>query len=314
MLALRVLCPPSATDQVLSLLLEEPGATHVVHHPGAALDPPGDVVEADLARECTSDVVRRLSDLPSSELMALTLMDVETSVSRYAAEAEERAPGSGVDAVVWEEVEARTGDEAALSVSFTALLVLATLIAAVGIMLDSSVLIVGAMVVGPEFGPVMGLTVAAIERRWGLARRSLVALGVGFPLAVLAALLMTLVVRATAGLPDAYTQERRPLTDFVSNPDGYALVVALLAGVAGVVALTSAKSGALIGVAVSVTTVPAAADVGVAAAAGRWSECGGAAAQLVVNLVALVAAGVLTLSARRSATARRHRRGPAARS
>ncbi len=64
------------------------------------------------------------------------------------------------------------------------------------------------------------------------------------------------------------------------------------------VSLTSAKSSALVGVAVSVTTVPAAADIGVAAAAGRWGECRGATAQLLVNLVALVVAGTAALAVR----------------
>lgn len=314
MIALRILCPGGLAGDVLALLDDEPGATHVVHLPGAARTPPGDLVEADLARECASAVTGRLGRLPGSEDCAITLHDIETTVSRYAKTAEDLAPGLGVDAVVWEEVEARTGDESALSVSFAALLVLATLIAAVGVLLDSSILIVGAMVVGPEFGPVMGLTVAAVERRWGLARRSLIALGVGFPLAVAATVLLTLAVRATAGLPAAYAGEQRPLTAFISRPDGYALVVALLAGVAGVIALTSAKSGALVGVAVSVTTVPAAADVGVAAAAGNWSECGGAAAQLGVNLVALVVAGAVTLHLRTGRAGRVARPGPAARS
>lgn len=314
MLALRVLCPPGLSDELVHLLRAAPGATHLVRLPAAALDPAGDVIEADLARESVSDILTTLRSVPGSEACAFTLEDIETTISHYAAQAERLAPGQGVDAVVWEEVEARSGEEAALSVSFLTLLVIATLIAAVGILLDSSILIVGAMVVGPEFGPVTGLTVAVVERRWGLARRSLTALVVGFPLAALAALVLTLVVRATAGLPAAYAGEQRPLTQFISRPDGYALVVALLAGVAGVVALTSAKSGALVGVAVSVTTVPAGADIGVAAAAGNWSECGGAAAQLAVNLVALVVAGALTLTARRGLAARRHRVGPAARS
>jgi len=85
----------------------------------------------------------------------------------------------------------------------------------------------------------------------------------------------------------------------MSRPDGYALLVALLAGAAGVVSLTSATSSALVGVTVSVTNVPAAAKAGVAAASGRWAKRGGAAAQLGVNRVALVLAGSATLAFRR---------------
>ena len=75
-----------------------------------------------------------------------------------------------------------------------------------------------------------------------------------------------------------------PLTDFISNPDAFSFIVAFVAGIAGVLSLTSAKSGALIGVLVSVTTIPAAANIGVAAAFGEWAEWRGAMLQLAVNL------------------------------
>lgn len=309
MLALRLLSPSDLTPALLVVLRDAPGATHLAQLPGAALDPPGDVLLADLARECVSEVVQALRDV-GGDRCAITLEQVDTTVSGFADRAEAAAPGRGVDAVVWEEVEARTGEESELSASFLTLMVVSTLLAGVGVLLDSPVLVVGAMAVGPDFGPVAGLTVALRTRRWPLARRSLRALLVGFPAGILATAVMTLVVRATAGLPDSYSASIGPLVAFVSKPDGYALLVALFAGVAGVVSLTSAKSSALVGVAVSVTTVPAAADVGVAAAAGRWGECAGAAGQLGVNLVALVVAGTLTLVVHRRVHARSTRSAP----
>jgi len=72
--------------------------------------------------------------------------------------------------------------------------------------------------------------------------------------------------------------------------------------------LTSAKSGALIGVLISVTTIPAAANIGVAVAFADWSEWRGAMAQLVVNLCAIVLAGVVTLSIQRRLYERRRSR------
>ncbi len=195
MLALRLICPARLTPAVLDVLRSAPGATHVVLLPGAALQPPGDVVLADLAREAVSDVVAALQAVDGDGECALTLESVETTLSEHAEAAEEAAPGRGVDAVVWEEVEARTGEESELSGSFLALLVIATLLAAVGVLLDSAVLVVGAMVVGPEFGPLAGLTVALAQRRSELARRSLRALLIGFPVAIAAAWLLTMVCR-----------------------------------------------------------------------------------------------------------------------
>ena len=71
--------------------------------------------------------------------------------------------------------------------------------------------------------------------------------------------------------------------------------------------LTSAKSGALIGVLVSVTTIPAAANIGVAAAYAEWSEWRGAMVQLAVNLSAILIAGIVTLWVQRLLYARRRR-------
>ena len=104
-----------------------------------------------------------------------------------------------------------------------------------------------------------------------------------------------LVFEATDRIPEDFEPTDHPLTSFIANPDFFSFFVAYVAGIAGVLALTSAKSGALVGVLISVTTIPAAANMGVAGALGEWGEAGGAALQLIVNLVAIVLAGVTTL-------------------
>lgn len=210
MFALRLTCPPHATDAVVSLLYRHPAATHLVLLRGAGLEPAGDVVLVDLAREAVSEVLGELRALPGGADWPFALENVDTTLSPYADEAERVAPGLGVDAVVWEEVEARTSEESELSGSFLALMVLATFIAAVGVLLDSPVLVVGAMVVGPEFGAVAGLTVALVQRRWDRARRSLRALAVGFPLAAAGALVLTRVVIALGDLPPTYAGGAAP--------------------------------------------------------------------------------------------------------
>jgi len=184
-------------------------------------------------------------------------------------------------------------------------MVLATMIAAIGILTDSVILIIGAMIVGPEFGPLAGVCVALVHRRLALARRSLVALAVGFPVAIAASYLGTVLVRAAGRGPDELAEH--PATLFISRPDLFSVIVAVLAGIAGVLSLSTAKSGALIGVLVSVTTIPAAANVGVAAAYRDWNELGGAAFQLGINLIAIVLAGIATLGLQRALFVRRKR-------
>jgi uncharacterized hydrophobic protein (TIGR00271 family) len=293
---------------VRDLLTEWPVVVNVVHLEGASLKPRGDVILCDVAREDASVVIAELRALGLGEQGSIAIEDVETSISEAAILAEQAAKGSPADAVVWEQVESRTSESAELSFSFLAFMVLATLIAAVGIMTDSQILIIGAMVVGPEFGPLAGFAVAVVQRRLDLAKRSFMALAVGFPAAIAASFLLTVVLRALGPAPDELSAVGHPATLFISHPNTFSVIVALLAGVTGVLSLTTAKSGALIGVLISVTTIPAAANVGVAAAYGDWSEFRGALAQLAINLLCLTAAGVGTLFVQRWVFERRRER------
>lgn len=310
MLHLRIITPPGDRDRVLDVLAGDPGVCNVVVLPGAAVDPPGDLVLCDVAREDASLVLGGLTDLGIDRTGAIAADEVDLTLSARADAAQRAAPGEPVDAVVWEEVSARTGEEAHLSWAYLAFLVIACLIAGAGILLDSSVLIVGAMVVGPEFGPIAGLCIAIGTARRQHAGRSLTALVVGFPLAIAAAALATLLARAAGLVPPGFADVERPLTGFVATVDAVSITVALLAGAAGILSLTSNRSGTLVGVLISVTTVPAAADVGVSAAVGDWAEAGGAAAQLAANLVALVVGGTLTVVLQRRAAPRRPRPRP----
>jgi uncharacterized membrane protein len=88
-------------------------------------------------------------------------------------------------------------------------------------------------------------------------------------------------------------------------------VTALIAGAAGMVSLTAAKSGALVGVFISVTTIPAAANIGTALVADHPEEAGGAAIQLLVNVVCILIAATVTLLVQRWALRRRSARRPA---
>lgn len=123
------------------------------------------------------------------------------------------------------------------------------------------------------------------------------------------ALVLTLALRAVNSAPELLPLVSRPATLFISHPDEYSVLVALLAGTAGVLSLSTSKSGALVGVLISVTTIPAAANVGVASAYGDWAEAGGASGQLAVNLVCIVTAVLVTLSLQRRLYRRRRRLG-----
>jgi uncharacterized hydrophobic protein (TIGR00271 family) len=305
MIHLRLVVPRDLSDDVHNLLCESDAVSSVIHLEGAGVKPDGDVILCDIAREDASVLIGDLKELGLHERGTIAVEEVDSAISKAAIEAEKAAAGLPSDAVVWEEVEARTSEQTELSASFLAFMAIATMIAAVGVMLDSQVLIIGAMVVGPEFGPIAGFCVAVVHLRRDLARRSILALAVGFPVAITSAFLLTLLLRATGSAPGEVTD--RPLTDFISHPDEFSVIVALLAGTAGVLSLTSAKSGALIGVLISVTTIPAAGNIGVAAAYGDGDEWVGAMAQLSINLTSILVAGIATLYVQRRLYLRRRR-------
>jgi uncharacterized hydrophobic protein (TIGR00271 family) len=295
MIHLRIVAPEKVAHQALELLCSAPSVINVVHLHGAARKPEGDVILCDIAREEASVIIGDLKELDIPRVGSIAVENVDTAISDAAIAAEKSAPGLPSDAVVWEEVEQRTSEDTELSFSFVAFMVIAMQIAAVGILFDQPTLIVGAMVVGPEFGPLAGLSVALVQRQGKLVRRSLGALAVGFPVGVALTLVTVVIFKKTGLGPATYTAGDHSLTGFISNPDFFSFFVAFVAGVAGMLSLTSAKSGALVGVLVSVTTIPAAANIAVAATYGDWSEARGAAAQLAINLTSIVLAGAITL-------------------
>jgi uncharacterized hydrophobic protein (TIGR00271 family) len=305
MLHVRLIVPPDHTAAVLQRLSETPGVAHIVRDSGSATRPEGDVVICDVARESADELVEWLQDQDVHHRGAITVDSLDTVVSDAAEAAEAVAPGHASDALVWEEIEARTRPEAVLTVSFLTFMAIAAMIAAVGILLDSPVLIIGAMVVGPEYGPLSALCVALVRHRFGSARRAAETLGIGLLVAVAAALVATVLFRFTGLAAGEYSIGERELTAFISHPDGLGAAVAVLAGIVGMLSLTEARAGALIGVLVSVTTIPAAANVGVATAYGEWSEVAGAALQLLINVTALVVAGTATLVVQARYTTRR---------
>jgi uncharacterized hydrophobic protein (TIGR00271 family) len=300
-LHLRAVCPSDKTAEAREILRAHAGTAHLIVHRGAAVEPAGDLVEVDIAREAADEIIDALCVLGLDHTGGITLESLDTALSDAADKAEEAAPGEAADAVVWEELVARTGEESRMNVTFLAFLTIACLLAAVGVLTNSAVTIVGAMVVGPEFGPLAALAVGLVLRRWDLVRRAGAALGVGFPLAMVVTLGGALLVRATDVFgEDVFRLDRNHEVDFVFSVGVPSLVVAMLAGGAGMLAMTSAKSAALVGVFISVTTVPAAGYAVVAAVAGEWGRCLQSVGQLLVNLLGIVAAAAIVLIVRRN--------------
>ncbi|MFJ2177294.1 DUF389 domain-containing protein [Streptomyces sp. NPDC101062] len=295
MLHLRLLVPADRTDEVVRAVESTVGTAHLAVVPGAARDPHGDLILCDVAREAGDELIGVLRGLGIDESGSISVGNIDLSLSKRGDVAEEEAPGEGADAVLWEHLEEVTHEESTLSVTYLAFLTLATMIAACGVVLDNAILIVGAMAVGPEFGPLAGICTALVQRAPRLAWRSLVAVLVGFAVAMALTTVFGLAMDGFGLFSESMLEADRPNTSFIWNPDLFSLVVAALAGAAGMLSLTSAKSGALVGVAISVTTVPAAANAAVALGYGDFGQVWGSTGQLLLNLAGIVAAGTLTL-------------------
>ncbi len=297
MLHLRITCAAGLTDAVLDVLRNNPGTVHLTVVHGAAVDPPGDLVQADVVREAADGVLADLCGLGVDHVGGITLGSLDTVLSDAAEAAAVAAPGDPADAVVWDELIARTGGDSQLTLTYLAFLTLACLIAVVGVVTDSPVTVVGAMVVGPEFAPLAALAVGFVLRRGDLIRRAALAVGVGFPLAMIITAAGALLGEWT-GLIDVGVIGSLKQVDFIYQVGPYSLILALLAGAAGMLSLVSARSAALIGVFISVTTVPAAAFAVVALTTGAWQMAGESALQLLVNLAGIVSAGMVGLMLR----------------
>jgi uncharacterized hydrophobic protein (TIGR00271 family) len=298
MLHIRVIAPPRLTDQISGLCGASIAVTNLVVLPGAAREPAGDLIQFDMAREAADAMLRRLRELGLDQSGSIAVETVDVSISVGATAAEQAAPGYDDDAVLWDELDARTAADARLSWAFLAFLALATQIAAIGAVLDQPILIVGAMVLGPEFGAVAAICFGLVRidpRRIALAIRTLV---VGFLVAIAITTACATVSRWLGWIGPA-DLAHRPNTDFIVHPDKWSFIVAVLAGIAGILSITAAKSSALVGVFISVTTVPAAGNIAVAIPLAHWGEVRASAVQLGVNIAGMLLAGTATLATQR---------------
>jgi uncharacterized hydrophobic protein (TIGR00271 family) len=291
---MRICVPAELTAIVVDLCQQQAGTAEVALHTGASILPKGDVVLVHVARESVEELMEKLRALNIERVGSITLSAPDLVLSDRADKAEETAPGEGTDTVIWDEVSRQTGEESRLSWTFLSFLVLATLLAAIGIVTDSTIAIVGAMAVGPEFGPLAALAVSLVRRNWRLGRRAAVALGIGFPAAMLTTALITWLA-LPLGLFPRDVLDRASATEFIYHPGPFSLIVAILAGAAGMLSVISGRSAALIGVFISVTTVPAAGFVAVALVLGEFSKAAGSALQLLLNLGGITAAAVAVL-------------------
>jgi uncharacterized hydrophobic protein (TIGR00271 family) len=307
-LHIRVVSPPAATSRLVSLLRTDPGVLNLVVLPGAAVPatadtgpqaPAGDAVQFDVATAAANAVLAQLRQLGIDAGRPIVVETIDAALVAGPRRPSPRPVFHGDRAPVWDLVHARIADDASYTPSFFALLIFAGLIGACGILTNSQILIVGAMVVGPEYSAIISVALGIERRDGGTVGRGLLVLLVGFAAAIAVTLAFALCIRAVGHTPKLYVRGVRPVSDLINSPNLFSVVVAVVAALVGVVSLTLARASTLIGVFISVTTIPAAADIAVSIAYGSWREARGSTLQLLLNVGLLIVVGALGLRGQR---------------
>jgi len=264
-----------------------PGAQHVLR-----LDEPGSgraLVTADLmpdAADAALAAVRGLG-VPEADVALLRIDSIGPATARHA-----------LHHVVWADLLSQAGANARPLARYLVLMAVAGMIAAYGVIYRNSILIVGAMAVSPDTLPVTAACTGLVLRRWRLARHAFETLVIGLGVGCAVAFALTATLRALDLLPSGFAIGEGALQG-LSTVNSSTILVALAAGVAAMLALET-RASAAVGVAISVTTIPASAYLGVAAGVGEESKATGALVVLAVNVAMLMVGGSATLLVQRA--------------
>ena len=202
------------------------------------------------------------------------------------------------DAAVWAEITGRASEHARTALLYLLFMAAAGVVAGVGVLDGSSILVVGAMALSPDLLPISAAAVGLVERRWLLAGRAAFTLCIGLGMAVLTAAATTAVLRLVGRIDDDLVLDDSVLGSSLTEVGPGAVLVALAAGMAGMLAYETAGSAA-VGVAISVTTIPAAAYIGCAVGLGNAQGGRGALEVLATNVVCIVTGSTITLMVQR---------------
>jgi len=248
----------------------------------------GALVIVDIAADAADPALEavREAGVPSADVELLRMESISAGHPRRGA------------SLIWADLLGQAGEHARPVARYLVFMAVAGVIAAYGVLYENSILIVGAMAVSPDLLPITAMCVGLTLGRGRLVRRAFVTLAVGLGTAWLVAAGLTAVLDLLSLLPDGFVLGEGPLKG-LTTVNSSTVVVALVAGIAGMLALES-RASAAVGVAISVTTIPASAYLGVAAGLGELGKAAGALAVLGINVTMLVTGGTFALVVQRA--------------
>jgi uncharacterized hydrophobic protein (TIGR00271 family) len=219
--------------------------------------------------------------------------------------------GAGSDqaeplALVWADVLSQARVQARAPGRYFVLMATAGVVGAFAVINRSSVLLVGAMAISPDLLPITAACTGLVLRRTRLVAHGLATLIIGFAATWMLAAIVTAFVDVLGLLPDGFNLDEIPASQ--THVHASTILVALSAGIAGMLAVETRASSA-VGVAISVTTVPAVAYLGVAAGAGERGHTLSGLAVLSTNVAMMLIGGSAALAIQRMIALRRARTG-----
>ena len=302
MIALEIFGESGLLELVATRLDQTDGVSHVT------------CIDATSAgRALVSARVRpRSVDALLDTLHGLGVADTEITLTRMEVVGA-LATGRADRTMVWADVMGTAWVNARPLARYLAFMIVAGVIACYGVIDNNGILIVGAMAVSPDLLPITAIAVGIVGRQVHLAGRALLTLALGLAAAGGAAAASTFLQHRLGFIPSAYSIHASGALTGLTTIGNETLVVALVAGIAGMLALeTRASSG--VGVAISVTTIPAVGYLGVAVGLGDISKAAGTLAVLGANVAMMALGAVGTLLLQRAllnrATAKRNRTRP----
>jgi uncharacterized hydrophobic protein (TIGR00271 family) len=292
MLRLRSSVPHHQADDFGALLRDLEGVRRIVQQ--AETEAPGSsyVFVADVEPAVADRLIDEITGLGVGvEDYVLSKVDVIAPLHRH------QHGDFGSDGFAWIEVIGQARANSRPLARYLALINVAAVIAALGVITNSSILIVGAMAVSPDLLPICATAVGIVGRRYGLARRAFTTLVLGLGLVVVTAMVLSALLKWTGLLPDGFAVEQSSLSN-LAHTDYSTVLIALAAGVAAMLSFET-RASAAVGVAISVTTIPASAYLGVALGGGGIEHALGAAVVLAINVSLLILSATLTLAVQR---------------
>ncbi|HEX4751833.1 MAG TPA: DUF389 domain-containing protein [Solirubrobacterales bacterium] len=275
------------------LLRELEGVRRVVSHADESCEPGKTVFVADIEPAAADELVEAIEE------MGIAVDDyVLTRVDVVAPQRLHLTGHRAIDGLAWVEVMGQARANSWPLARYVVLINVAAVIAALGVIVSSSILIVGAMAVSPDLLPICATCVGIVAGRRKLALRAFATLTLGMVFVVATAAVLSLLCRWAGWLPDGFRVEQSSLHT-LAHVDYSTVLVAAAAGIAAMLSFESGAAAA-VGVAISVTTIPASAYLGVAIGGGGIDKALGALAVLAVNIALLILTGSLTLLAQRA--------------